>query len=415
MSDAFADLASVLDTVAAFVRRYVVLGDAQLVAVALWTFHTHALAAADVTPYLTITSAEKRCGKSLLQETLLPLAHAGISTLNISDAAMFRVVTDRKPTLFFDEVDSVFGPKARDREDLRGMLNGGWRRGAVCYRVNGATMSLQSFAVFCPKAFAMIGELPDTIADRSIPIRMEPRTRDQQIERARVRERDVAAEPIRRSIENLAKRYRIELRDARPELPDELNDRAQDVWEPLLAIADLAGDGWPERARAAAVSLSGQTRDNDSLGVTLLRDIYAVFHADGAPQRIKTSDLIARLSEIEESPWGDWYGKPISAQGLSRLLKPYRIRTMPVKVEGIAVRGYKVEQFASAWERFVPLPGVTRVTLVTSESASQKGSNAGNAGNAEVVPPDEVERLAALCRAGESDESATTEEEDDEW
>jgi hypothetical protein len=82
---------------------------------------------------------------------------------------------------------------------------------------------------------------------------------------------------------------------------------------------------------------------------------------------------------VSEALGNEWYGKPLSAHGLSRLLKPYRIKTMPVKVEGDAVRGYKVEQFADAFARAL---SVTGVTSVTSQSASQRGGNASNASNA---------------------------------
>jgi hypothetical protein len=132
---------------------------------------------------------------------------------------------------------------------------------------------------------------------------------------------------------------------------------------------------WSEGARQSAIALStGPEREDDSITVTLLRDIYAFFSRNGH-DRVRTGDLLEALYEIEESPWADWYGKPLSAHGLSRLLKPYRIKTMPVKVEGETVRGYKVEQFADAFSRALSVTSVTRllrtplakreVTLVT--------------------------------------------------
>jgi putative DNA primase/helicase len=165
----------------------------------------------------------------------------------------------------------------------------------------------------------------------------------------------------------------------RPDLPDELDDRAQDMWEPLLAIADLAEGDWPERARKAAVALSaGDEREDTSKTARLLNDIYTVFE-NGAGDRLRTADLIAHLVEIEESPWGDWYGKTISPHGLSKLLRVHRIKTMPVRVDGETVRGYKREQFTDAFARVL---GVTSVTNVTSESPSQAERNASNACNA---------------------------------
>jgi hypothetical protein len=285
-----------------------------------------------------------------------------LPTANISDAALFRAIAQRHPTLLFDEVDAVFGAKARDREDLRSMLNAGYRRGAQAYRMGGTNMrDLEAFPVFCPKVFAGIGELPDTVRDRSIRIRLERRTREEEIERFRRRDALEQAEPIRQSLESLAAHHADRLAYARPELPEALDDRAQDVWEPLLAIADLAGGDWPVRARAAAVVLStGESREDESDGARLLQDILDVFKTNGAT-RYRTADLIAELAKIEESPWGDWNssGKTITPQGIGVLLKPHRIKTMPVRAGGEVHRGYKFEQFADAWLRVLGVTGVT--------------------------------------------------------
>jgi hypothetical protein len=195
------------------------------------------------------------------------------------------------------------------------------------------------------------------------------------------------------------------LRAARPRLPDELDDRAEDYWEPLLAIADLAGGGWPERARSAAVELSsGAEREDDSLSLRLLTDVRTVFSEKGAAS-LKTSALIDELGKIEESPWGDWYGKPISAQSLSKLLRPYRIKTMPVWVDEKTVRGYKREQFVEAWNRYLPVVGVRGVRSVRSKAPSHAAPNAPNTPNAQVVEPAQREWLArdGVWRSFETD------------
>jgi Protein of unknown function (DUF3631) len=299
--------AALLAALVAFVRRFVVLSDAQAIAVALWIVHTHALAAAGATPYLAVTSAEKRSGKSRLLEVLELLVRAPLPTANISDAALFRAIAELEPTLLLDEVDSIFGPKARNHEDLRGLLNAGYRRGAVARRMGGAKMTtLEAFPVYCAKAFAGIGALPDTIADRSISIRLERRTRDEPIERFRHRDVEAEAEPLFQWTASWASHHEPILTEARPDLPNELDDRAQDSWEPLLAIADLAGGEWPERARAAAIELCGpeaRQHEDDSLSARLLADIHRVFEANGT-DRYRTIDLIEELCAIEESPWG---------------------------------------------------------------------------------------------------------------
>jgi hypothetical protein len=366
-----------LAAVRLFVRRFVVLNDAQADAVALWIAHTHVIEAFGCTPYLAITSGEKRSGKTRLLEVLELVVREPLQTANISDAALFRVVGQKSPTLLLDEVDAIF--KSREREELRGLLNAGYRRGAEAHRMGGANnRTLETFPVFCPKAFAGIGDcLPDTISDRSIPIRLQRRRRDEHVERFRLRdvrpEGDTLADHLAAWLEPQHEYLAAE----RPDLPTELDDRAQDVWEPLLAIADLAG--WGSRARAAAVGLStGDDRTDESVTALLLRDLHSFFTSNGH-DRARTSDVLDYLHAVEESPWGDWYGKQLSAHGLSRLLRAHRIKTMPVRVDRETVRGYKAEQFTDAFARVL---GVTGVTAVTSQSASQEGSNASNACNA---------------------------------
>lgn len=381
---------------ARFVRRFVVLSEPQADAVALWVLHTHALDAADTTPYLAITSAEKRSGKTRLLEVLELLVREPLPTANISDAALFRAVAELSPTLLLDEVDAIFGAKARDREDLRGMLNAGYRRGNSVLRMGGAKMTtLEAFPVFCTKVFAGIGRLPDTIEDRSIRIRLERKTRDETAERFRRREVEAEAGALKERAAAWAEPSIDWLIDARPLLPDELDDRAQDVWEPLLAIAELAGDEPAIRARAAAVALSsGAGRDDDSLGVRLLADIRRVLD-DRGTDRIKTSELLWALAAIETSPWGNWYGKQLSAHGLSKLLQGFHIKTMPVWVDGETVRGYKREQFQDAWSRYLPDAAVSGVRAVRAGLPDEAPPNAPNAPNAQGTPQltdEEVER-----------------------
>ena len=323
-----------LGDVRRFIRRFVALDDLQADAVTLWTAHTHVMGAFSCTPYLSVTSAEKRSGKTRLLEVLELLVHEPLPTANISDAALFRVVDKRSPTLLMDEVDAVF--KSREREELRGLLNAGYRQGAVAHRMGGRNNTeLQTFGVFCAKVFAGIGNcLPDTIIDRAIPIRLKRRTRDEHVERFRRREVESEGHSLRDRLADWLEPRVHHVAACRPALPDELDDRAQDVWEVLLAIADLAGVEWPAKARLAAIALSsGDEREDDSLTVTLLRDVHTFFSSNGH-DRVRTADLLAYLHGIEESPWGDWYGKMLSAHGLSRLLKPYRIKTMPVRVGG---------------------------------------------------------------------------------
>jgi hypothetical protein len=367
---------TVLDDVRRFIRRFVVLDEPQAHAVALWAAHTYVFDAFSCTPYLAVSSAEKRSGKTRLLEVLALLVRDPLPTANISDAALFRVIDDKQPTLLIDEVDAIFGKKS-PRDELRGIINAGYRSGATTHRMGGANnTTLQTFSVFCPKAFAGIGDcLPDTIADRSIPIRLRRRTREAAVERFRLRDVAPEGDLLRDRLASWLEPQHDYLAESRPDLPDELDDRAQDVWEPLLAIADLVD--WAGSRSAALALSSGEERDDDSVTAQLIRDVSTVFVAHD-DQPLKTSDLLDGLYRIEESPWGDWYGKPLSAHGLSKLLRAYRIKTMPVYADGKTVRGYKVGQFSDAFAQL----GVRSVSSVRSEARSQARPNAPNASNA---------------------------------
>jgi hypothetical protein len=233
--------ATLLDDVCAFLRRFVVLTDHQATAVTLWAAHTFVFDAFSCTPYLAITSPEKRSGKTRLLEVLELLVREPLSTANISDAALFRAIDKKRPTLLIDEADAIFGKRSREREELRGLLCAGYRRGAVAHRMGGQNnTTLQTFQVYCPKAFAGIGDcLPDTILDRSIPIRLKRRTREEQIERFRIRDVEPEGHELRDRLADWLEPQRAHLSEQRPALPDELDDRAQDNWEPLLGTADL--------------------------------------------------------------------------------------------------------------------------------------------------------------------------------
>ena len=247
-----------LDDVRVFVRRFVVLTDAQADTIALWAAHTHVFEAFCSTAPRTSRSHPPRRGRGRQDSS----KRSSFSSANRYrprhfHAALFRVIDDKRPTLLIDEVDAVFGKKS-PREELRGILNAGYRQGATTHRMGGSNNTqLQTFSVYCPKGFAGIGDcLPDTLSDRAISIRLKRRTRNVVIERFRLRDVGPSGASLRDRLADWLEPNEEHLAGSRPDLPDELDDRAQDVWEPLLAIADLAGGDWPERARRAALELS---------------------------------------------------------------------------------------------------------------------------------------------------------------
>jgi Protein of unknown function (DUF3631) len=339
-----------------FIRRYVVLPAEAADFLALWVAHTHAFEAAVTTPYVRVVSAERASGKTRLLEVLSLLVRRGWLNANPSAATIFRKGDADAPTLLLDEVDQV---PFRDRMDLLSVLNSGYRIGVKVPRCNDKG-ELFEFDVFYPKAFAGIddGKLPDTLVSRSIPVRLERRRQDESIERFRHRIVEPAAEELRDRIETWAIAHLDALADAEPGLPDELGDREQEVWEPLLSIADLAGGDWPQRARDAAVQLArakGRTGQDESRGIKLLEDLRRVFRDKGDPERLFSADLVEALNAIEEAAWGGWNdGSGIRTRDLARELVRYPITTQKIRIGEHTRQGFYRRQFVDAWARYLP-------------------------------------------------------------
>jgi Protein of unknown function (DUF3631) len=338
--------ARVAETVRAFLTRYVALGDHEADALALWVIHTHTFAACETTPYIAITSTGPGTGKTRCLEALELLVANPWATSRVTGPALVRKVGAEHPTLLLDETDALFTGHVQSQEVLRGVINAGYRLGGKTSYASGG--GYVEYDVFCPKAFAGIGDLPRTIADRSIPIVMRKRTAFTPVER--LRRRDVKAEA--RVPRMLAARFAAvhlePLRRARPDIPTALDDRAADVWEPLLAIADCLGADWPARARAAAVSLCAGRKeaDTESVAFDLLADCRAVFTELDA-DRLQTVTLLEWL--IDTGRWSDMGGVQLDARSLSDTLRGFGVSPRKIRFGRITAQGYLRREFEGAW------------------------------------------------------------------
>ena len=345
-------LAEALSNIADFIRAFISLSESEGTVIALWVAHTHAFDAANTTPYLSITSAEKQCGKTLLLEVLELLVAKPWMTAHCTVAVLPRKINAECPTLLLDESDPAFNGNREYAEALRGILNSGHRRGGkstICVKHDGDVVP-RDFNTFCPKAIAGIGELPDTVADRSIPIRLK---RAHRAALARFRRRDVESDAtmLRDDLVALLSESLSSLREARPTLPNELTSRQQDGAEPLLAIADVVGGEWPGRARAALVQIlkSIEAKD-DSPGVKLLADIRCIIEASKR-DRIASKKLVAALAAIETSPWA-----ALTVHTLAKMLHRYRISPRTIRNGKQTFKGYLKQDFSDAWSRHLPAP-----------------------------------------------------------
>jgi hypothetical protein len=175
------------------------------------------------------------------------------------------------------------------------------------------------------------------------------------VKRFRRRQVEPAGRSLAHKCASWAQEHLEVLNKARPELPECLSDRRQDVVEPLLAIADQAAGDWPSRARMAIAQIfDGPGADDQSIRVQLLADIRAAFE-ERQTDKLPTDDLIEELKKFESSPWAELnHGKPISPHGLSRLLRPFQIVPRGIRVEDKTPRGYHRDQFEEAWSVYLP-------------------------------------------------------------
>jgi len=366
--------ASPLADVHSYLGRFVAYpSDHAHVAHTLWIAHAHLMAAWESTPRIAFLSPEPGSGKTRALEVTERTVPRPVEAVNVTPAYLFRKVGNAAgaPTILFDEIDTVFGPRAkRDNEEIRGLLNAGHRRGAVPGRcvVKGKIIEAEEIPAYCAVALAGIGDLPDTILTRSVIIRMRRRAPDEQIEPFRARIHGPEGEAIRGRLATWAETIVGGLANAWPDMPEGIKDRDADVWEPLIAVADAAGGDWPERARVAAVALVALARGGTpSLGIRLLSDIRVAF---GEDNYLSSEQIISKLTEIEEAPWGDIRGKPLDARGLAHRLSCYDIKSKVVRIGGATPRGYSRVDFHDAWARYLSPPPQESATSATSATSA---------------------------------------------
>lgn len=350
------DGAEVLRDVYEHVSRFVAYPSIYAkVAHVLWIAHAHLMDVWDTTPRIAFLSAEPGSGKSRALEVTEALVPNPLLAVSATPAYLIRRIAneDALPTVLFDEVDTIWGSSAPGNEELRALLNSGYRRGASAGRcvTRGKEIVAEEFPTYAAVALAGIGSLPDTILTRSVIVRMRRRSPDEKVEPYRQRVNGPEGERIR---DRLARWARSVAGDIDyPELPESIRDRDADVWEPLLAVADAAGEEWPEFARAAAVTLVAEAKEGGgvSLGVRLLHDLRVIF---GSAEQMTTSEILTRLHELDDSPWHDLKGKPLDARGLSWRLGQYGIRPRTIRTGYATPKGYRREDLHDAWSRYLP-------------------------------------------------------------
>lgn len=380
------DGAALLSEIVKVLTSHVILSPDEAVSAALWMLHTHAYDTASISPILAITSPTPECGKTTLLTLLGALVRKPLTASNITSAALFRSVEKWAPTLLVDEADTFL----RDNDELRGIINSGHNRAsAFIIRTSGEDHEPRRFMTWAPKAIALIGKLPATLASRAIHIELKRFAPGESVVPVRA-DRMAHLQPLARKAIRWSEDHSDALQHADPVLPGALRGRDADNWRHLLAIADAAGGEWCERARVAAVSMTNND-DGQTAGITMLADIRALF-AERSADRLSSTELAAGLGLMEDRHWSEWQnGKPITTRQIARLLAPFEITPTKFRQEGRTpgTRGYERDAFEDAFARYLadsPAPSATAPQLKDTAPLSGSRSATGSLGVADKHP-----------------------------
>ena len=393
------NIADLLTDIEAVIKRHVILADHAAAALAVWVLHTYTFEMRDTVAYVAIESPEKRCGKTTLLSVLAAMAAKPLIASNITVGALFRSVHTCMPTLFIDEADTFMAGNST----MRGIINSGnTRRTAYVLRLSAGRKNqvgehgtrpypradslsqreragvreshsnqyplpvhnegaaaeslhhppestdsgLKKYSCWCPKVIAMIGEVPDTIADRSIVVKMARKLTTEAC--APLSELNTA------DIKSKCARFALDMAQgiaASPKIRcDGLNDRAADTFDPLFVIARLAGPDWEAKLRAAALSLAS-TADTENSGAGLIMDIMDIF-ADTLVEKMFSRDLVTQLREGSVKSQTLKYSS-INEYQISRILRHYHVRSAYIRIGKEVSRGYHASDFREALTRYV--------------------------------------------------------------
>jgi len=345
-------------------RQYTILPDGAAVVLSLWTLGTYCFDAFRIYPMINLSSPEKRCGKSTVMALLKALTNKSLLASNISPAAIYRITELCKPTLLIDEADTFL----KDNDELRGVVNSGHSKDtAFVIKCDGDQNVPKKFSTWTPKALAMIGELPDTIKDRSIVVPMRRKLPGETILKIPLNASDQFMN-VRRKCKRWATDNFEQLAKHVPTMPSRSNDREIDNWTPLFTIAGVCG--WEQGVLDSMVSISPKDED-DSIKVVLLKDIKEIF-GNRLVDSMYSEDLVNALVELNDRPWAEWRrGKQLTTNSLARLLKPFKIRPKQIKRHTTNKNGYEFSAFKETFKRYLPpTPDPTSTTLPASTGNS---------------------------------------------
>ncbi|WP_168564998.1 DUF3631 domain-containing protein [Crateriforma spongiae] len=345
-----------------FIGTYIVMPDDARIVMASWILASHIIDSFDRFPHLAITSPEKRCGKTRCLQLIELLSREAVMTSNMSPAVVYRLIEEKKPTLIMDEAQSLSRQGSENSIAIQEIFCAAIDRNAAVHRVGGdRNDEIVQFRVYSPKVVALIGNLDGVLADRCVEVRLARKTADDSVTRFRSRVVEPDAEKVRESIVAWCTDHAgrvAEAYDTTDEF-DIANDRMAELMLPLQSVVMVDDEESLPALRRFVFELEEQDRQAElsTPGVKLLiaaREIFDRVKPDeNGGKFLLTKNLIRKLVAREEEEWQRFSsGRPISADAIARLLRPYGIRSSRDRTR--RKRGYWAHDFDSTWERYAP-------------------------------------------------------------
>lgn len=355
-------LAAIVTDMQKYITKYVAFSDSQYaLPLALWSIATYMWESFDAMAYLVITSDTKRSGKTRLAECLSFASCNSRNIAGMTPATIFRAIRDDKPTFFMDEAESLSSESATV---MRSVLNVGYRKGQTIPRMGKA--GIEDWPVYCPKVFILIGDVYDTLRDRSINIRMK---------RSNVTERFLH-EIAKGEGAALGARMQEAIKDVGGAVAEQymsinslgfLQDREEEIWLSLFSIAAVFCPDRMDELTRAAVDMStektGEARIHSELSMKeaereaadseyaerLLLDMLVVA---GTKKHVFSADMLPALHDLSTGPWRKFRGAGLTAMDMSFLLKRFDVAPKVIRDRkaGKLLRGYLTADIKKAVE-----------------------------------------------------------------
>lgn len=299
-----------------------------------------------------VSPHRKRFHRTTVKDVVEMFVRRPLSSEGVTNAAMFRVVEQEQPTLLLDDVDSWL---LRDPKDERhSLINSGHKRGGRVFWCVADKHELKAFSTFCAKVIAFIGKSKDTLHNRGIEIVLRRKMPRETITPLRYADR-TQYDAARAKLARMEVDYLDKIAQTQPDLAG-LSNRAADNWEPLFAIADLAGGEWPKLAREAQRELQQGRDPVISTGAKLLAAIERIFEKkkEKNEDKISSANLVQTLCEDEEAAWSTFNrGQPITQTQIANKLREYGITSKSVRLgPNDTPKGYELAQFTDAFARY---------------------------------------------------------------